>query len=334
MWVAPIVFVAALGGLLVVLAHCPAPRGAPDVRERERRWLGVAAILSVPLGPAILFHLDRRLPAIAPDHWDEGIWGVWKGSSGDTWMAFAAILLLARAAIPAIAWYAAAVSAYPSASRQARGHRMTWLSAGVFVVVTLVASNRIARGGVPPEAFSELGNLTPGPFAGPELDATIEQHAMSGTGRSPVTELIPEPEPPPPPESERDPLEHNRFDWSLGSFTLCWYACEPPEPLPAYLAAWETWRPAEDDRVLLMRSRRGTIEAMLVEDVSFEPVALDVRDVWRMVRPPVWPLAMAMVLAGLGTWLSVRARRPLAATWMLQEATTVVVFAYATYVGM
>lgn len=83
-----------------------------------------------------------------------------------------------------------------------------------------------------------------------------------------------------------------------------------------------------------MRADRGGTEAMLVEDVSLEPVALDVRDVWRLVRPPVWPLALALGIAVVGVGLAIGSRRYLVATWLLLEATALVVFAYATYVGM
>lgn len=53
-----------------------------------------------------------------------------------------------------------------------------------------------------------------------------------------------------------------------------------------------------------------------------------------LLRPPVWPLAVALGLAGLGGSLALRSRRRLAATLLFLEATTLVVFAYATYVGL
>lgn len=325
MWVVPMVFLIGLVVGLIALSHWRAHRGPPDPRERERRWPLVTAILTVPFGPAILLHVDRRLPAVVPDHWQEGIWGLWRGSAGDTLYAFAAILLLVRASVPALGWYAAAVSRYPTTSRKLHGRRTAWLSATMFTLVASIATARIARGGVPAEAFTALGHLTPGPVAMSDVDATLAEHRIPGSRPQPAETILPRPPPPSPPE-----LPRSRYSAGPG-LELCWYACDPPEPPPVYLVGWDTLQQANDGNVLLMRTRDGKTEAMLVEDVSFEPIALDERDVWRLLRPPTWPLASAVAIAGVA--LAVR-RRHLVSACLLAEATAITVFGYAMYLGM
>lgn len=333
MWAAPIAGVIALGCAIVVVALWQAPRGPDDPRAREARWAFVAAALTLPLGPAILLHANRRLPAEPPDHWQESIWSVWTGTAGDTWYAVAAILLLLRLTIPALAWYAAARLPMPVYAPRRR-ERAPLLVALAMVVLSIgVATARVRDGGVSAETFTELGHLTPGPATGPAVGATIEQHAVAGSLARPAIEVLPAYAAPPPEPPPRSPLERNRFDWSFG-FTFCFYACDPPEAPPSYLAGWQSWRPARDGQVVLLRSEGDRVAAMLVEDVSLEPIALDVRDVWRLVRPPMWPLALALAIAGAGVWLGVRTRRRLTATWLFLEATTLVVFAFATYAGM